>query len=260
MALIAGAICWGWGCKTDSARNYRPRFGYKQFKDSITRQPPDTSADNANLLDGGRFDPAKDSLQALLKELDSAWRQEYADTVPLPTSGIRNNKDSLLRNRQALSQNLSLLDSFLLHHNPAEKDTCRGKDCLLYAEVNKASQRLLLYMGGELVDSFRVSTGKKDYETPEMDTRPAGPLFQKYISKKFPGGNYRGLGNMPYAVFIRNGYAIHGTTLGNIRKLGSPASHGCIRLHPDNARVFYELVKLTGLAHTWVTVKDSIPR
>ena len=68
-----------------------------------------------------------------------------------------------------------------------------------------------------------------------------------------------GMGNMPYVVFIRGGYAIHGTTPGNFAKLGTPASHGCIRLHPVNARIFYELVKLTGLADTWITVKDSLP-
>jgi lipoprotein-anchoring transpeptidase ErfK/SrfK len=63
---------------------------------------------------------------------------------------------------------------------------------------------------------------------------------------------------MPYAVFIRGGYAIHGTTPGNFSKLGTPASHGCIRLHPDHGRVFYELVKLVGLSNTWVNVRDSL--
>lgn len=130
---------------------------------------------------------------------------------------------------------------------------------MLFAEVSKSSQRLYLYVGGALADSFAVSTGKKGYETPDIDRRPAGPLFQKYKSRKFPGGNYMGLGNMPYAVFIAGGYAIHGTTIGNIPRLGRAASHGCIRLHPLHARIFYELVKLVGLEHTWVTVRDSIP-
>lgn len=86
---------------------------------------------------------------------------------------------------------------------------------------------------------------------------PTGPVFTHYTSKKFPGGDFQGLGNMPYAVFVKGGYAIHGTTPGNFARLGHPASHGCIRLHPENAKVFYELVVRVGLRNTWVTVKDN---
>jgi lipoprotein-anchoring transpeptidase ErfK/SrfK len=92
-----------------------------------------------------------------------------------------------------------------------------------------------------------------------LSVRASGPLFKKYTSRKFPGGNYQGLGNMPYAVFIKGGYAIHGTTTGNFAKLGTRASHGCIRLHPVNAKIFYELVKLIGINNTWVSITDSLP-
>ena len=61
---------------------------------------------------------------------------------------------------------------------------------------------------------------------------------------------------MPYAVFVKGGYAIHGTTPGNFSKLGRRASHGCIRMPPDNAKIFYELVKKIGLQNTWVTIKN----
>jgi len=46
---------------------------------------------------------------------------------------------------------------------------------------------------------------------------------------------------MSYAFFVRGGYAIHGTTPENFSKLVTKASHGCIRLHPDYARIFFEL-------------------
>ena len=106
-----------------------------------------------------------------------------------------------------------------------------------------------------MVDTFKVSTGDRKHETPSMDRSPNGPTFQKYTSKKFPGGNYNGMGNMPYAIFIKGGYAIHGTTRGNIPKLGTKASHGCIRLHPDNAKIFFELVRNSGLENTWITIE-----
>lgn len=157
-----------------------------------------------------------------------------------------------------LKENIRVLDSFLTANKSDEKISCREKECYLYVEVIKSRQMLYLHLDGMLKDSFPVSTGTKKYTTPNLNTRPTGPLFTKYTSRKWPGGNYKGLGNMPYAVFVKGGYAIHGTTPGNFSKLGTLASHGCIRLHPDNARVFYELVKLVGLSDTWVNVRDSL--
>ena len=46
---------------------------------------------------------------------------------------------------------------------------------------------------------------------------------------------------MPYSIFLSGGYAIHGSY--EISHLGSPASHGCIRLHPENAAVLFALVR-----------------
>jgi lipoprotein-anchoring transpeptidase ErfK/SrfK len=60
---------------------------------------------------------------------------------------------------------------------------------------------------------------------------------------------------MPYAVFIRGGYAIHGTGQSNWPNLGKTASHGCIRLHPDNAFIFNRFVRAVGVAQAWVSVE-----
>lgn len=49
---------------------------------------------------------------------------------------------------------------------------------------------------------------------------------------------------MPYAIFFNGNYAIHGTD--QIRKLGRPASAGCIRLHPDHARILFNMVRQEG--------------
>ncbi len=46
---------------------------------------------------------------------------------------------------------------------------------------------------------------------------------------------------MPYSIFFNGGYAIHGSY--EISRLGRPASHGCIRLHPKNAAILFALVK-----------------
>jgi lipoprotein-anchoring transpeptidase ErfK/SrfK len=59
---------------------------------------------------------------------------------------------------------------------------------------------------------------------------------------------------MPWSVFFHGGYAVHGTT--EIRRLGKPASHGCVRLHPDNARTFFTLVKEAGLEQSQIVVME----
>jgi lipoprotein-anchoring transpeptidase ErfK/SrfK len=58
---------------------------------------------------------------------------------------------------------------------------------------------------------------------------------------------------MPYAVFFTGGYAVHATEA--VGKLGSPASHGCVRLALENAETFFELVETFGARNTRIEVK-----
>jgi hypothetical protein len=62
---------------------------------------------------------------------------------------------------------------------------------------------------------------------------------------------------MPYSVFFNEGVAVHGT--GDLGNLGRPASHGCVRSHPKNAKVFYDLVQKHGMQMTRVTVQGKPP-
>jgi lipoprotein-anchoring transpeptidase ErfK/SrfK len=39
-----------------------------------------------------------------------------------------------------------------------------------------------------------------------------------------------------------------------ISRLGQPASHGCVRLHPDNATILFDLVAQEGPAKTRIVV------
>ena len=58
---------------------------------------------------------------------------------------------------------------------------------------------------------------------------------------------------MPHSIFFHGGYAIHGTDA--VKSLGRPASHGCVRLHPRNARRLYNLVKAHGAGNTRIVVQ-----
>ena len=132
---------------------------------------------------------------------------------------------------------------------------CRREACAIWARVEKSEQKLYLYVNGEIQGVFDTSTGIPGRDTPNFDRHPDGRIYDRYTSTKFPGGDYNGLGNMPYAVFITGGFAIHGTGKSNWKKLGHVASHGCIRIHPDNAYVFNRLVRQYGVGNTWITVE-----
>lgn len=221
---------------------------YNSFRDSLYREERKTAYDTINFFDDGKYVPGQDSFDSLLLKMELLFNDQDEDKPGGDTiaagdlSFIRYNKHEI--------------ELYRSNKDAEGAGTCRELNCILYAEVVKSEQMMYLYFYGELIDTFSVSTGKGEHETPNLNLRPSGPIFTKYSSRKFPGGNYMGLGNMPYAVFLKGGYAIHGTTTGNIQKLGNKASHGCIRLHPDNARVFNELVKQVGLEYTWVKVVD----
>ncbi|MCR4282552.1 MAG: L,D-transpeptidase, partial [Bauldia sp.] len=55
-----------------------------------------------------------------------------------------------------------------------------------------------------------------------------------------------------HSIFFKGGYAIHGTNY--IKRLGTPASHGCVRLHPDNAAQLFALVRENGMVNTKIVV------
>ncbi len=99
----------------------------------------------------------------------------------------------------------------------------------------------------QITYTWPVSTGRKGFETPTGSYRPiwADEDHKSSIYEDAP---------MPHAVFFVGGYAIHGTT--EVKNLGKPASHGCVRLDPANAAIFYNAVNAIGLVNTRITVSD----
>ena len=73
-------------------------------------------------------------------------------------------------------------------------------------------------------------------------------LKRMHYSKKYDNAP------MPNSIFFLGGYAIHATYY--INQLGRPASHGCIRLHPQNAAKLYALVQKHGLKSTRITITN----
>jgi lipoprotein-anchoring transpeptidase ErfK/SrfK len=116
---------------------------------------------------------------------------------------------------------------------------------LLVARIDLSDQRMYVYVDEVLVDVFKVSTARKGYVTPTGRYR-AQWLSRYHRSRKYDWAP------MPYSVFFHRGYAVHGTT--DLKRLGRPASHGCVRLHPANAKTFFNLVKVSGKENTIISV------
>ena len=61
---------------------------------------------------------------------------------------------------------------------------------------------------------------------------------------------------MPNSIFFtKRGHAIHGSY--ETKRLGTPVSHGCVRLHPANAAKLYALVERMGVTNATVVVTSG---
>ena len=115
----------------------------------------------------------------------------------------------------------------------------------IVARIDLSDQRMRVYVDGRRAYSWPVSTARRGYRTPVGTFRP-GRMHKRYFSKKYNGAP------MPYSVFFHGGYAIHGTD--QIRRLGQPASHGCIRLHPGNARKLFSMIRQSGKRNARIVI------
>jgi lipoprotein-anchoring transpeptidase ErfK/SrfK len=115
----------------------------------------------------------------------------------------------------------------------------------IVAKVNISSQTMTVTENGWVKYHWKVSTARAGYVTPTGAWR-AYLASLHHRSRKYDNAP------MPYAIFFHGGYAIHATF--DTKRLGRPASHGCIRLHPENAAIFFGLAQKYGLGNTKVVV------
>jgi lipoprotein-anchoring transpeptidase ErfK/SrfK len=111
--------------------------------------------------------------------------------------------------------------------------------------IDKSAQRMSVSVNGQPRYTWPVSTGRSGYGTPSGVFAPQ-VMARSWFSKKYYNSP------MPHSIFFYHGFAIHGTT--DIRRLGGPASHGCVRLHPSNAAALYALVERNGRGSTRIEI------
>jgi lipoprotein-anchoring transpeptidase ErfK/SrfK len=110
--------------------------------------------------------------------------------------------------------------------------------------VDKSTQRMSVAVDGSERYTWPVSTGLAG-GPPSGSYRPQR-LERTWYSHLF------GMAPMPHSIFFHGPFAIHGTTV--ISRLGHRASHGCVRLHPDNAAILFDLVQKEGPANTRIVI------
>ncbi len=112
--------------------------------------------------------------------------------------------------------------------------------------VDRASQTMQVSADGAYLYTWRVSTGRPGYGTP------AGVFHPQWMAARWFSRVYYNA-PMPHAIFFHGGFAIHGSY--DIARLGGPASHGCIRLHPNDAAVLYSLIQIEGMRNATIIVQ-----
>ncbi|MBX9683956.1 MAG: L,D-transpeptidase [Hyphomicrobium sp.] len=115
----------------------------------------------------------------------------------------------------------------------------------LTVSIDLGSQSMQVSENGSPRYSWPISSGTAQFPTPRGTFRGQW-MAKMWYSRKYDNAP------MPHAVFINGGVAIHATY--HTAALGTPASHGCIRLSPGNAKTFYNLVQRHGLKSTRVAV------
>jgi lipoprotein-anchoring transpeptidase ErfK/SrfK len=117
----------------------------------------------------------------------------------------------------------------------------------IFIAVNKSAQRMTVVVDGRERYHWPVSTGVGG-GPPSGAYRPER-LERKWFSRRYHWSP------MPHAIFFHKGYAIHGTYV--VSRLGSPASHGCVRLLPQHAATLFALVREEGMGRTRIVVSGS---
>ncbi len=121
----------------------------------------------------------------------------------------------------------------------------------IVVNIDKSTQSMTVTIDGAPRYIWPVSTGKPGYDTPNGVFRP-NRMDADHLSQEWDNAP------MPHTIFFDlHGHAIHGFL--DTRRIGSAASHGCVRLAPVNAALLYNLVESQGMKDTTVIVSGQTP-
>lgn len=121
----------------------------------------------------------------------------------------------------------------------------------LLVTINKATQQMTVAVDGMTRYVWPVSTGIAGYDTPSGAFKPFR-MEADHFSREWDDAP------MPHSIFFtQQGHAIHGSN--HVKAIGTPASHGCVRLEPRNAAILFALVQQEKMANTRVVLTGETP-
>src|SRR5258706_5820967 len=118
----------------------------------------------------------------------------------------------------------------------------------LRVTIDLTKQQMTVKADGESSREWAISSAARGYLTPTGTFTPTWKA-RMWFSRQYDDAP------MPHSIFFKDGIAIHGTE--STRMLGRPASHGCVRLAPQNAAALYALVGKHGMASTQIIVRGA---
>jgi lipoprotein-anchoring transpeptidase ErfK/SrfK len=122
---------------------------------------------------------------------------------------------------------------------------------IVLINIDKTKQKMTVFIDGVEKYDWPVSTGRAGYSTPSGTYTPTS-MDEVWYSKEWDNAP------MPHSIFfIADGHAIHGSY--EVRTLGKPVSHGCVRISPKNAATLYALVGKNGLKKTQIVLTGDTP-
>ncbi len=161
--------------------------------------------------------------------------------------------------RKMLVAALACLAPFAAHAAPAQGDP------IVVMVVDRATQELHVSVNGVETYVWPVSTGRKlewtrpgtyTVFTPQTEAYVHYHSHKVYCERNARTGHERCVhASMPYALFFDVGRAIHAATSNEYAKLGTRASHGCVRVRLEYAQTLFELVQKYGKEHAKVIVQ-----
>jgi lipoprotein-anchoring transpeptidase ErfK/SrfK len=172
-----------------------------------------------------------------------------ADTSSQPLTRADCDKAGLRWNEGAnvCSESISTIGQ--AEAKPKSAPGTKGSSILI--AIDKTTQKMSVFIEGTKKYDWRVSTGRPGYSTPS-GTYTATSMNEVWYSKEWDNAP------MPHAIFfMMDGHAIHGSY--EVRNLGKPVSHGCVRIAPQNATLLYQLVGKNGLKNTQVVLTGVTP-
>jgi lipoprotein-anchoring transpeptidase ErfK/SrfK len=178
--------------------------------------------------------------QSPTTQTPSAETQPQSSGAPTSSDQVTPNSDSIPG--PSTTGSLPHAQSF-----PGSKEA--GSSVLI--AIDKARQKMTVSVDGVQQYEWPVSTGRAGYSTPSGTYTPTS-MNEVWYSQEWDNAP------MPHAIFfMKDGHAIHGSY--EVKTLGKPVSHGCVRISPKNATTLFALVKKNGLKNTQVVLTGVTP-